>query len=256
MADLIKMEMYRMRKNKAFLVLLVISFLISFAQIPVAKLIMFLASVFDTTGSLFPKTRDLSEIISDPFPIFNAMFAMLSVCAFFYADLDKGYIKNIAGQVPRRGHTMISRFIAAIPHHLLFMLAGVVGNLIGTAIFVRVVPDAGTAASVGTFFIKFLLMMAVTAVLLFVTAACGVKSLGTVLAVFFGMGLMSLIYMGISAALTSVFKLRSFQLGDYMPDQLLGMASPAVFRSVCSAAVTIAVFLPLSIYIFNRRDVK
>ena len=41
-----------------------------------------------------------------------------------------------------------------------------------------------------------------------------------------------------------------------MPDQLLREASPKTLRAVLVSAVTVGVFLPLSIRVFDKKDVK
>ena len=41
-----------------------------------------------------------------------------------------------------------------------------------------------------------------------------------------------------------------------MPDQLLGQLKPPVLDSILVSAATTALFLPLSVHVFDRRDVK
>ena len=54
----------------------------------------------------------------------------------------------------------------------------------------------------------------------------------------------------------AVWKNKGFYIGDYMPDQMLGENAPETLRSLVSAAVTTLIFLPLTIRVFDRRDVK
>ena len=73
------------------------------------------------------------------------------------------------------------------------------------------------------------------------------------------MGATFLLYSAIDSGLDMLIK--DFQITPYMPDTLLGNpfdgnGNLLVLRSVLSAAVTIGIFLPLSICVFDKRDVK
>ena len=60
----------------------------------------------------------------------------------------------------------------------------------------------------------------------------------------------------LDTAVDAVWKNKGFYIGDYMPDQMLGENAPETLRSLVSAAVTTLIFLPLTIHVFDRRDVK
>ncbi len=256
MINLIRMNLYRMTKNRTFWVCLILASVCALAQTPFAWILYKVGSMLSGETITFPDKAMLSEIIAKPFPLLNAMLAMLSVCAFFYADVESGYIKNIAGQMPQKGFSVLSKFIAVMPHNLLFMLAGVIGNLIGTVIFQRIVADADTLESVGVFFLRFLLFQSLCAVLLLVTFTLRSKSMGSVLAVLLGTGILMLAYIGIESGIEQLFGLESVSISKYMPDQLLGADSPKALTAILSAAVTTVVFLLPAINIFDRRDVK
>ena len=256
MGNLLRMDLYRMTKAKSFWVCLGIAFGLALLQTPFLWGLTLLSRLFSSEAAAFPKTAMLSGIIADPFPLLNGMLCLLSACSFFYADVENGYIKNIAGQMPKRGFTVLSKFLAVIPHTLLFMAAGLIGNLIGTVIFQRIVSDGEVMQGVLFFLMRLLLMQSICAILLLVTASFQNKSLGTVLAVLLGLGLLGLIYSLIDSGINQVFPNKGFVITDYMPDQLLSRPKPPVLDSVIVSAVTTAIFLPLSIRVFDRRDVK
>ena len=256
MNNLIRMDLYRMRKSKGFWICLVLALAFALLMTPLVWALASLGRMFSEEMTPFPATALLTDIIKEPFPMFNAMLALLAANAFFFADIENGYIKNIAGQMPKRGFTILSKFIAAVPLNLLFMTAGLVGNLIGTAVFQQIDPSGDILQSVLVFLVKFLLIQSLCVILLLVTASCRSKSLGTVLSVLFGCGLLSLVYSGISSGLNSLLNLNNFQLGNYMPDQLLSTLDPSLATSLIVAIVTNAVFLLLAIRVFDRRDVK
>jgi len=257
MSDLIRMDLYRMRKGKSFLVTLILAAVTAVLVTPVSWGLTMLGQAFSADSALkFPESSQLADILAGPLPFLNAMLAMLAACSFFYADLESGYIKNIAGQMPKKGFSVLSRYIAVAAQNLAFLAVGVAGVLLGTILLQRIDTSADILHGIQVFVLKFLLLQACCAILLLVVTSFRNKSLGSVLAVLLGTGLLSLVYMGIDAGLNQIFKLGSFSIGNYMPDQLLGAANPDVLRAVLVSAVTIAIFLPLSIRVFDRRDVK
>ena len=255
MGNLIRMDLYRMNKAKSFRVCLILSFVCALASTPLEKLMYSLASMLQTENvGGFSETSDLCGMIASPVSSIVVMLSLLSVVCFFHADMEGGYIKNIAGQMPKKGFSILSRFIASVPHSLVFMLAGLAGNIIGTLPLQRIVVEGSVPESIGFFLLKLFLMTGVCAILLLVTVSLRNKSLGMILAVLMGLGLSSLIYMGIDAGLSQLF--RDVSISPYMPDQLLKEAKPGLLRSILVSAVTIGIFLPVSIRVFDKKDVK
>ena len=202
----------------------------------------------------FPSEQKLSAIIGEPFPMLGLMLALLSVCAFFYADTENGYIKNIAGQMPMKGFTILSKFLASIVHNLAFIAAGIVGNVIGTLLVQRIAADAAVADNIRILCLKLLLLQSICAILLLVVSTFRNKSLGMILAVLFGLGLTPLIYAGINAGLRQVFS-KETDISQYMPDVVMSDPNDTV-KAILVALVTLGIFLPLAIRIFDRKDVK
>ena len=258
MINLIKMDLHRMFKARSFKVCLILAFLISFCQMPVLKLVSMLLAMIPGTGSiagLIPKRVNLSSLIGNPFPGINFMLMMFSACYFFYADLEHGFIKNIAGQMPKRGYTVLSKYLSSIVHNLIFVAVGIIGNVIGNVLIVKLVMDKDIMKMAGASCLRFLLAMGLTAILLLVVAALRSKTFGMVLTVIFGAEVLNLVYLGIDAAVLMAFK-KSISIEKYMPDQLVWQSNPKLTLALPVAAVTILVFLLLAIRIFDRRDVK
>lgn len=256
MANLLKMDLYRMRKSRTFLICLILCFAFALISTPMSWLLYLLGNLLTDELGTFPKTTELSGIIKGTPGMLGAMLALLSICGFFYGDLENGYVKNIAGQMPKRGWTVLSKFVASVPHSLLFMTVGILGKLLGTLLFQRIVADEAVLDSLRIFCLKFLLMESICAILLLFTGALQSKSLGTVSAVLFGTGLLSLAYLGIDAGLDQIFPKKDFMIADYMPDQLLNSSDPDTVTSLVVSALVICLFLWLSVRIFDRKDVK
>ncbi len=256
MLNLIKMDLYRLSKAKSFRVCLIIAAVFALGHTPIAKLLSVLGRLLGSEIDLFRKTVNLSEIIGNPFTTYATLLCLLSASSFCYADLENGYIKNIAGQMPKKGYTILSKFIALIPHTLLFMVTCVICNLIGSVIFQKIIVDGKVLSGIGTFFLKFLLAQSLCSIIIMTTSVVGSKSLGTVMALLLGMGFLGMLYFGIDAGLNQLFKSKSFSVGDYMPDQLLDEANPKALRSILSAVITCVLFLPASVKLFDKKDVK
>ena len=256
MGNLIRMDLYRIRRTKAFWVCLILAFLFALSDTPLSELLALVGRLVSDEITNLPTTAKLSEIIGNPFPFLNAMLAMLCASSFFYMDMENGYIKNIAGQMPKKGFSRLSRFLAMIPCNLLFMLVGIAGNLLGTVFFRKIEADSGVANSLVIFLLKFLLIQSICAILVLVISVYRNKSLGTVLSVLFGTGLLALAYLGIDAGLNKLFPKINFAISDYMPDQLLGSSDPGKLASILVAAITTFIFLTLAIRVFDKKDVK
>ncbi len=256
MRNLIHMDLYRMKKIRTCLICLALAFVFALLMTPALKLLDMLGTMLGGEASTFPKTTTLRNILSDPFPMLNSMLAMISLCSFFYADHEGGYIKNIAGQMPMRGFTVLSKFFASIVHNLVFALAGLAGSFIGTMLFQRITPDGMVLEGIRICLMRLLLLQGITAILLLVTGSFRSKPLGTVLSVLLGVGLLTLVYSGFEAALHQIPFLKDFTFSPYMPDQLLQSPVPGTLESLASAGVCIALFLPLAVRAFDHRDIK
>ena len=256
MANLIRMDLYRMARAKRFWICLALAFLFAASVTPLSELIIKLAGLFGEAEVQKETSVSFISLLSNPFPAINAMLVMLSACGFFYADVENGYVKNIAGQMPDKGFTILSKFIAILPHNLLFMLAGVAGSLLGSVFFRRITMQGDVLEALRVIALKLLLMQSLCCLLLLATTALQSKSLGTVLAVLMGLGMMSLIYLAIDSGLNAMLPKKNFAIGDYMPDTLLGEEAPKTLRAILSALITGGIFLPLTIRIFDKKDVK
>ena len=256
MGKLIRMDLYRLFKSRPFIVCLLLALALALFSAPLEKLMFMLAtSLSPDINETFVGEADLSAILANPFPMMGQMLLMLSLCFFFYADVESGYIKNIAGQMPMKGFTILSKFMAAAVHNLIFIAVGIIGNLIGSMIVRKIVMDSGILDSIRVLVLKFLLLQSLCAILLLVVSTFRSKSLGMILAVLFGMGLTSLIYLGINEGLRSILG-PEVDISRYMADAVMGEKPLDTVKALAVSIVTGTVFLLLAIRIFDRKDVK
>ena len=253
MINLIKMEGYKLRTSKLFIILLSIIFVLNTA-------ISLAGPLFGKmlTGQAAPVS--LADQIASPFSFLLLMTAVyISATSFLYIDFSGGYIKNIAGQVGDRGKIVFSKFIIIGLHNLIFFAAGALSNVLGALIAGVLVNEGNVFLAILTLLLKWLLSMAVSSILLFFTVGIRNKSLGIITAVVFGANVFSLMYMGLGMAVENIFHV-SVNIGDFMPDSLMGAVSVGnnelVVNGLVVSAVFIAAFLILTYIVFKKRDVK
>ena len=256
MGKLIRMDLYRMLRGRSFLVCLALTFLLGLGSAPFASLMLNLArSLSSEVTEVMDAEVKLSSFFSDPFPILGLMLMMLSLCWFFYADVENGYIKNIAGQMPMKGFTVLSKFIAASVHNIIFAAAGIIGNLVGTLLVRQLIMDVNVLEVIRVLVLKLLLVQSLCAALLLVVTTFRSKAFGMILAVVFGMGLSGLIYAGINEAVKPLFG-EETNIARYMPDTVMAEKPLNTVKSLLVAFGWGAVLLLPAIRIFDRKDVK
>lgn len=277
MGRLIRMDLFRMRKAKMFwisgaIILVVCAVMQILAKILTNVLYDYSKNAYE--GSLNPEEiqalasakmlkeeYDLpaafSGVLRSMFGGVTPLLIMVLVCAvaFMFADLKHGYVKNISGQIPHRSYLSMSKYIVVNIQSVIFVVIGTVGTIIGVLIsrgidFDEFIPDA-----ILEFLIKLLLLFALTAIVMFFTIGLHNNSLGIVAAVFFGLGALSTIAMPFQLILTNVANV-DFELADYLPDSLFFSINIDKVRSLIVALVCLAVFVPLTIKFYNKRDVK
>ena len=256
MGKLIKMDLYRMFKSTSFIVCLILNFLLGLGEAPLGKLLFNLARTLSAeTGDIFPEEVKLSSFFSNPFTMLGLLLILLSLCWFYYADVENGYIKNIAGQMPMKGFTILSKFAATAVHNLIFVAMGIIGKIIGTVLVQRISADPGVADSIRMLVLKLLLLQSICSILLLFVSTLRSKPLGMILAVLIGLGLTSLIYLGINQGLSRIFGPET-DIIQYMPDTVMGENPLDTVKALLVSLVTCGIFLPLAIRIFDRKDVK
>ncbi|MBQ7504741.1 MAG: hypothetical protein IJT79_05420 [Ruminococcus sp.] len=259
MGKLIKMDFRRMSHSTLLLVSLIVVAGINIVAGLAEPLIM----KFFPVAAVKPVL--VSDLIANPFSIpLLIILLFMSVVSFSYADFAGGYIKNLSGQVNNRGKLVVSKFIVIGIHNMFFILAGVItrilGALIGIAIGGAIEFDALIPAALLTLLIKWMLLMAISAILLFITTGVRNKTLASIIGVIIGTGALGLVYLGLDAALVNIFKLNGFTISDYMPDQLMSSVSVgsniAVLNAIIVAVVCTVIFLSLAVKLFKSRDIK
>ncbi len=254
MTNLIKMEWYKLRTSKLFIILLIVTFALN---------AIFLASLPMITSALGAEmtATELSSILASPFALGLLMIPIfISAVSFLYLDFSGGYIKNIAGQLADRGSLVFAKFIMIGVHNLIFFVAAAISAVLATALTGGIVVDAAVWSGILTLLLKWLLSLSLCTVLMFFAVGLRNKTLAIIMAVVFSTGALSLLYMGINTGITALFKVENIDVGNYLPDALMGsvnvITGELVVNAIIVAAIFIGVFLWLTYMMFKKRDVK
>lgn len=292
MGNIIRMDIYRLVTSLSFKVCLVIVFIVNLANGPLTKVIYNVSKMILEKSDTEESRKSLAEmgewvsefhlgnIIAEQIGTICTVVFLLCIVYFCFADIQHGYIKNIAGQFPSRGHIIVSKFSVIQFTIFVFYLVTIIGNVVGQLIVGRSIKfdmfyAASTDAETGIvtaessftmghalaeFGLKFLLLSGICALILLLTTGIGSNVAGTIVAVLCGAGFTGLAYSGISAGINKLFKLKEdFALSDYMPDSLYRtdlFRDGAAVRGLISGIVTIVVLMFLTTRLYNKKDIK
>ena len=289
MGNIIRMDIYRLVTSVSFKVCLGIVFFMNLLEGPVSKLIFNLGKMLvkdsdDSEGALeameaWAGSYHVGNLVAGQLGTVCTVVFLLCVVYFCFADIQHGYIKNIAGQLPSRGHTIVSKFVVIQFTILTFYAATVIGNIVGQLLVGRklkfdmyfsgeldimtMTEGVGKTFSMGQalceFAIKFLLLSGMCSLILLLTTGIGSNVAGTIVAVLCGAGFTGLAYSGISAGIRKLFHLKKFTLTDYMPDSLYRTDlynEDCVVRALIMAILTIVILMVLTTRLYNKKDIK
>ncbi len=261
MGNLVKMDLRRLFMSKVFYISMAVvgAFNILFQIVP-PIFVRFLAP------SEPIHAQQVSDIVASPFTFtFLLILMVISIVSFSYADIANGYIKNIAGQVRNKSSIVYSKFIAVGVHNCIFMVVSALTSLLGAAIIsamgmMKLEMDGLMLQAFFTFFIKWMLSMAISAILMFFTTAVKNKTVATVIGVILGTGALGMVYFGLNQAIENIFHVENVEIQSYVPDQLINSVNAgtniAVVNAIVVAVVCTVLFLVLTVKVFNSRDVK
>ena len=261
MVNMIKMDMYRLFKSKSFKVVLIVVIILNLLYGSYNRLNTYLTAKSLAEGEdpvVWAKTVDFAKFLRKPVFYFDCIMTLLSIVWFSHSDLSHGYIKNIAGQLPKKGHTVISKFIVVGVHNFFLLAAAVIGQLIGYLPYSEIDFSHELSNGILHFWIKWLLLLSISAIILLFSSGFKSKNAATTIAVLMGGKVLTLTYALVSAGIRKVPAdfLKHFELTDYMPDALMSFAQPSVKTSVIVSLVIIAVFMTATVKIFNKKDVN
>ena len=273
MKNLIRMDFYRLFHSKALKVGIIAAFLVAIATALFNYGIVELVKMtMDTDpeaaagiGLIIPAVGwiagvDFADIVITGTGAFSLLISCIAAASFISAEQSCGYVKNVIGQLPDRGYTIISKFVVTSAIQLIVLLVYTLVNLVTTKIFFGpYIVSYSIGGLVGALMTRLLLYLSINAVILFLCTLTRSQSLAMVIGAIFGIGVTKIVYLIISGML-SMLKI-DLTVANYTPDGInstinLGSISSLYGKAIGISLVYIAVFLVWSIAIVKKRDVR
>ena len=267
------MDLFKLKKSVFFIAICITVFVVTFlAPLLIKGFVELLKNMLSNSGELDPATSNELLVMTEElsFPVyFSAVLrspfggtqlvtipVMIFLVSYLHQDLNMGYIKNLAGQVPSRGYLAVSKYIVICLAEIVLFIIGIAGSTLGNLISRGVSFEGNIGGGLLEFVLKLLLLWGLTAVLLLISTGLGNKTFAIVTSVVFATGALSIIYMPLSYVLQQLFKNENIHIEQYAPDQMFLLSNINATAAGIEAAVLIAAGLFGTVRLMNKRDIK
>ena len=256
----IRTELYKIRTYKKVLRTLLVFTLVSLVVLTLVFAFFDKLMLMNPEDTVTNPRVSFSRALTEPFALpLGMVFMLIAAVSFLYIDFSNGYVKNVAGQIRSKDSYVIAKLIAVSVNNLFFMLSGSLTVIIAGLATGRFDVGDQILEGAATFLIKWLLSIALCAILMLLAVGFRSKTPAIVLAVVFGSGALTLIYLGINAGIAELFKTKSFDIKHYVPSALFDSVDVAkgtlVANALIVAAAVIVLFTILTCAVFKKRDI-
>ena len=278
MIKLIKMDMRRLFHSKSFIIILVLSAVISmltmFAILGFAKLYLVISSVgvYEMSAEEYMVVREvfhldwvdegaeIGELIYTGLDI-SLFFSCMLTAIFVIAEHDSGYIKNIAGQIPDRGMLAISKLCPMAVYNFCIITAFCLAASFAGLIFVPHISSGNIPLLIEVLLTKFLLYIAVDTIILFVCTTSKNKAFSIGVSVVEGLGVTGALYSTVNLFLSRIFGGIDISISKFFPDGIneqisLASNTSTIIQALAVAVVYIVVFSYLSKLAMKKLDIR
>ena len=192
----------------------------------------------------------------------TAMLCVIFAALFANADQKNGYIKNIAGQFPRRGKLILSKFIAIAVQIFLILFVFVAVIAISSFIFWgdRVVMESWMplAKALG---VQYLLHLGMAVLTMFLSVLTRSTAFSTTAGILICFGLTVYLYIGINKVVSNIKPSWNFDINNYVLESNMkiigtGTASNVLLRGAVVGIVFVVIFVALAMVAMEKRDVR
>ena len=274
MLNLIKLDLYRLLRSKTLRVGLVAAaivalscMLLSLGLLEIVKLTSGdnLAAVAEMSF-LFPCFAFLAgaswgDIVLYGVGSFSLFIGCMITASFIGSEQSCGYVKNIAGQIPHKGFLAISKFVATSVAMALVLLVylAVCAPLTSVLFSSYITNGYAIGELIGAFALRFLLFIAVNAVIVFLCTLTKSHAAAMVTGAILGIGVTTIVYFAISSVL-GMLKIK-FDVANLMPDGVNGMLNCGNLVEILPKALTVSLvfivaFVTGTYLLMEKRDVR
>lgn len=272
------MDLYRLKKQKTLWIFSIIIFAVTFIvplivkgftmllnnmmQVSVEALDAQSAMEIEAMNSALIQRVNFSDILCMPFGGLSSLiiFFLVFSAAFYHADVGHGYMKNLAGQIPRVSMLSLSKFLVMLIPLFTMVLTGLLGTFLGDLLAFGVNFDGKIGMGLLELLTKLLMAWAMSSLAMLFSAGLRIKSLGVIMAVFLGAGIFSILYAPLSFGIQQLFKVYDFYINNYVPDQLFSvnmqLSGISLLNGVISSVIVIGFSLLLTILLNQKKDIN
>lgn len=274
MFNLVKMDLYRLFHSKvvkvgliAAAVIATLGMLLNLGILEVMKLggVQDDPSSAESMSLIFPILSwlngvDFADVVFTGTSFLTLFVSCMMVASFIGAEQSCGYVKNIAGQLPNRGMTVVSKFIVTcLIQFAILLIYTIISVILAPMLFSAYIKAYSIGLLVEGLLLRLLLFCAINAIVLFFCTLTKSHAIAMVVGAILGIGVTGLLYMA-AGALLSMAKI-SINIAEIMPDGINGLISVSslgtiAVKAIIVSVIFIAAFLFGAIWLFKKRDVK
>ena len=190
---------------------------------------------------------------------FYALFLVIFAVMFSTADIGSGYIKNIGGQVQKRGTLIFSRSIALAVFTVLTMAGAFLLQAVANYIVFRELTWGSSKAVLSYFLTELALHYALVLICMAIAIILKNNVISMVIAICLTMNIMSIVYGLINSAVRKM-GIQNFQIYKYTITGKLSLLPMNPSGNECLAAFGVAIvfaviMIAASSAVFQKRDI-
>lgn len=278
MIKLIKMDMRRLLHSKSFIVVLILSAVISMltlsAILGFAKLYLAMSSVgiYEMSAEEYTVVREVFHLdwVEEGAEIGELIYIGLDISLFFSciltaifvtAEHESGYIKNIAGQIPNSGMLAISKLCPMAVYNFCIITVFCLAASLAGLIFVPHISGGNIPMLMEVLLTKFLLYIAVDTIILFVCTTSKNKAFSIGVSVVSGLGVTEALYGTVNLFFSRIFGGIGISIAKFFPDGInkqvsLASNTSTIIQALAVAVIYIVVFSYLSNLAMKKLDIR
>ena len=190
---------------------------------------------------------------------FYALFLVIFAVMFATADIKSGYIKNIGGQVSKRGMLIVSRAVALALFTAITFAGIFVFQAAANMLAFKCVVWGNWKEIIPYFLTELMLHYAFVLICMAIAVIIKNNVISMTLSICLTMNIMSIVYAFIDYVVNKKglhnFSIYKYTVTGRMAMLPMNAGRDDVVSSMCVAAVFIIIMLSLSSYIFQKRDI-
>jgi len=260
MISLMKADFYRLFRSKAFIISSVVIFVVNIAARIFEMILYNITNAIAASSEKalgYEYTAPLSSVFSDPIGVSLLLIVVIAaVVSFLYSGSLGRSVNSISDDGSKKGTAIISEFIALGVQTLIFFVLGMLGHVIGHIILGGnfTVDAQNIPLGITAFFSRWLLIQAMTAIILFISTGLRNKKITSIVSMVFGSGSLIVAYLMIDS---KVGRIADINLKEYAQISLIHTSTNLMFINVIlvSAAV-MAIFIPMTVSSLKNNNIE